>query len=188
MSKRSESKQSESKRSESKHYKVAENPKQLESYSTKTPYFSFNDEVHLTKVVKCYDGDSIYCVFKHNKKYSKFKIRMDGYDSPEMKPSRKLDDEIREDIKRRAKLAKQRIEELVLNQNVYLFCHDFDKYGRILGTVKINLDDNMTVNEIMVEEGHGYPYEGGTKRIQQLPDVKRDVKHKKRLLSHFVLS
>jgi endonuclease YncB( thermonuclease family) len=157
----------------SKSYKIAENPKQLETYSTATPYFSFNDEVHLAKIVKCYDGDSIYCVFKHNKKYQKFKIRMDGYDSPEMKPSRKLDDEVREDIKRRAKLAKKRIEELILDKNVYLFCHGFDKYGRILGTVKINLDDSATVNEIMVEEGHGYLYEGGTKKIEQLPDTKK---------------
>ena len=40
----------------------------------------------------------------------------------------------------------------------------FDKYGRLLGTVKLNHSDKKTVNDIMVEEGHGYPYYGGTKK------------------------
>jgi endonuclease YncB( thermonuclease family) len=52
------------------------------------------------------------------------------------------------------------LEELILNKNVYLLCKDFDKYGRILGVVKYNLSDKKTINDIMLEEGHGDPYFG----------------------------
>ena len=126
-------------------------------------YFTFDGQTHLVKVVKCYDGDTFYCIFKCNGKYSKFKIRMLGYDSYEMKPSKSIPEIERKEIKRRAKAAKERLEELILNKNVYLICHEFEKYGRILGTVKININDTKSVNELMVEEGHGYEYHGGTK-------------------------
>ena len=40
------------------------------------------------KVVGVYDGDSITIVMKYNNKLDKFKIRMTGYDAPEMKPKK----------------------------------------------------------------------------------------------------
>ena len=75
----------------------------------KCKFFTFTG-VHLAKVVKCYDGDTIHCIFKIDGNYHKFKIRMDGYDSAEMKPSLKLDPTIRKELKEKALLAKQNLD------------------------------------------------------------------------------
>lgn len=125
--------------------------------------FSFDKEIHLAKVTKCYDGDTIHCIFKHNGKYSKFHVRMLGYDSCEIKPSKNIEKIKRDEILLKAQNAKKRLEDLILNKNIYLYCESFDKYGRILGSVKLNLNDKKTINDIMIEEGHGYIYYGGTK-------------------------
>lgn len=125
--------------------------------------FSFNGETHLAKVVKCYDGDTIHCIFKHNQKYSKFHIRMYGYDSPEMKPSTLIDEKTRNEIKDAAIKAKQKLEELILFKIVILECLNFDKYGRLLANVKLTKNDKKTINQIMIECGFSKEYYGGTK-------------------------
>ena len=143
-------------------YNIIETNDELNKYDD-CDFFSFNGEIHLAKVISCYDGDTFYCIFQCNGNYSKFKIRMYGYDSAEMKPSKSIPEDQRQEIKAKAIAAKHRLEELILNKNIYLFCKEFEKYGRILANVKLNLDDEKTINDIMVNEGHGYPYFGGTK-------------------------
>ncbi len=125
--------------------------------------FTFDGQVHLAYVYKCYDGDTIYCNFKHDGQYYSFHVRMEGYDSCEMKPSKSIPETERNEIIRKAKEAKTRLEELVLGKCVYLFCGKFDKYGRILGKIKVNLNDTEYVNDVMKKEGYGYEYYGGTK-------------------------
>ena len=93
---------------------------------------------------------------------------MFGYDSWEMRISRDVPDKERKVLKEKALLAKCKLEELVMNDLVYVFCQEFDKYGRILATIKLNLDDELTVNDIMINEGHGYSYFGGTKKPNRL--------------------
>lgn len=129
-----------------------------------TPFFNFDNELHLAKVVYCYDGDTLHCIFKHDNKYQKFIIRMYGYDSEEIRQSKSLDEESRQQAKEKAYNARDRLAELVLNKNIYIICKKMDKYGRILAEIKLNLDDKKTINEIMVEEGHGYRYYGGLKK------------------------
>ncbi len=133
---------------------------------TNCAFFMFND-VHLVKVIKCYDGDTMHCIFKFNGKYQKFKIRLSGYDSCEMKQSLKLEPHIRNELKLKANLAKEKLEELILNKNVYLFCQGQDKYGRILGIVKLTLDSEKSINDIMIDGGFGYKYEGKTKKTNE---------------------
>ena len=41
-------------------------------------------------------------------------------------------------------------------------CLDFDKYGRLLIKAYNNVDE-LSINEIMVNEGHGRAYDGGRK-------------------------
>ena len=50
------------------------------------------------------------------------------------------------------------------SQLVYLKCGKFDKYGRLLGTIFLNEHDTVSVNELMVNNGYGYEYHGGTKK------------------------
>lgn len=130
--------------------------------------FTFNGEIHLAKVVRCYDGDTCYCIFKHNNKYQLFSIRMYGYDSWEMKVGKDVPEEEKEILKQKGLDAKHKLEELVLGKCIYLFCREFDKYGRLLADIKINLDDKITVNQIMINEGYGYNYYGGTKKPNRL--------------------
>ena len=91
---------------------------------------------------------------------------MNGYDTPEMRPSRSKPNR---DIEiAAAKAAKRYLMSLVMespNQIVYINCKDFDKYGRLLASIYIHPEDTVSVNEMMVQKGHGYIYDGGTKRV-----------------------
>ena len=50
-------------------------------------------------------------------------------------------------------------------QLIFIKCKDFDKYGRLLAEIYVNFDDVTSVNDLMIENGHGYSYDGGTKRV-----------------------
>ena len=119
--------------------------------------FSLNNHYTTGKVVDVYDGDTCTIVFKWEGKYRKFKCRCYGYDSPEMKP--RLNIENREDIIKKAKEAKLRLQQLTAGV-VNIRCLHFDKYGRLLVEL---FNDNTSINSTMIEEGHGYIYHGGTK-------------------------
>lgn len=120
--------------------------------------FSLNGYSTQAKVVDVYDGDTCTIVFKWEGKYRKFKCRCYGYDSPEMKP--RLNVENRDEIKENAVKAKERLIKLTTDI-VRVECMDFDKYGRLL--VKLYKNNNSLINDIMINEGHGYVYNGGTK-------------------------
>jgi endonuclease YncB( thermonuclease family) len=124
-------------------------------------FFSF-EGTYFAKVIKCYDGDTIHCIFKYNGKFSIFKIRMHGYDSCEMRPRKNIVN--RDLIIKKAHEAKEYLEELILGKNIILECTGQDKYGRLLGIVKLKPDDIKSINDIMIENGYGYAYDGGTKK------------------------
>jgi endonuclease YncB( thermonuclease family) len=127
------------------------------------PYFSFKNKTFIAKPCNIYDGDTFTSIFEYRGELIKYKCRCMGYDTAEMKP--KLADKNREHEKELAHKAKDRFIEL-LNKHpsnlVKIECLDFDKYGRILVNVWNNIDDK-SINTIMIEEGHGKPYDGGTK-------------------------
>ena len=132
-----------------------------------TKLYSLEGRKFRAKVVDIYDGDTITVVFKLNGHYVKYKVRMYGYDSPEMKPLKNIPN--RMDIIANAKYAKAKLSEKILNKIVILECLKWDKYGRLLATVYLQhskllfcgIDENM--NNWMVEEGLGKPYFGGKK-------------------------
>lgn len=132
--------------------------------NTNTDLYTLEGLVLRAKVVDVYDGDTCTVIFKLNKRYEKHKVRMYGYDSPEMKPSRS--DPNRDEIKKKAKYAKKLLEEKILNKIVILRCGKWDKYGRLLGSIYINggcFSKNENVNEWMVDNNFGKPYFGGKK-------------------------
>ena len=137
----------------------------LKQADKSTPVFTLEGDMKLCKVVDIYDGDTIKVVFMDNNRINKWNIRMEGYDSPEMRPSRKLEN--RDEIKKKAVEAKNYLKSLIMNENqlVYLKCGKFDKYGRLLGYVYINQDDTESVNEMMIKNNHAYEYHGGNKKV-----------------------
>jgi len=126
------------------------------------PVFSLDGYSTISRVVDVYDGDTCTVIFEWEGKMRKFKCRCSGYDSPEMKP--RLNIENRADIIVKAKLAKTRLQELT-NVCIRIKCLEFDKYGRLLAEL-YTFYTNEHINQIMIDEGHGYVYNGGTKNNQ----------------------
>ena len=140
-----------------------------------TDTFTFDGSTKKCKILKVYDGDTLWLSTVLFNKIYKMRIRMDGYDSPEMKPS--LKNKNRDEEKKAAKEAKEYLEKLILNRVVDVKFGKYDKYGRSLCTVYYDLPtyyyglklpmccfkSTINVNEQMISMGYGYPYKGGTK-------------------------
>lgn len=120
------------------------------------PMFSISG-IYKAKVVRCYDGDTLFCVMMYNNVLSQFCIRLLGYNSPEMKPKKGSykDEEDRQKIIKKAVECKEQLEKLVLNKIVTLTVEKFDAFGRLLAYVKV---DGIDVNYFMLEHGFGVPF------------------------------
>jgi len=135
-----------------------------------TPLYRFDNKKFYCKVIDVYDGDTITIAVKLNRKIYQYKVRMYGYDSPEMKP--RLNIPNRNEIIQKAHKAKEVLSEVILNKIVVVEIQKktWDKYGRLLGVIYISIrrgltmkSYNLNVNEYMIDKGHGYSYYGGTK-------------------------
>lgn len=128
----------------------------------KGPDFSMDGEEYIARVVDVYDGDTCRIVFYRNGEYQQHRARMNGYDSPEIKPSLTL--VLRDKHIEAAKIAKNELIGMIFKpeQLVKVKCGKNDKYGRLL--VTIFLENGINVNEWMVAHHFGIPYHGGTKK------------------------
>ena len=134
------------------------------SYNNDTPLFSLEGNFVQCKVVDVYDGDTCKVVFPLNGEIYRWNVRLTGYDTPEMRPPRSQEN--REEEIKAAYAARDFLRGKVMNQDqlVYIKCGEFDKYGRLLGTLYLEENDEVSVNDLMIENGHGYAYDGGTKK------------------------
>ncbi len=129
----------------------------------KFPLFSLKGRRFVAKPTNIYDGDTLSMIFEFNGEILKYRCRCMGYDSPEMKPSKSKQDRELEIVL--AKKAKQRFTELLEKHQsklVSIECFEFDKYGRLLVNI-YNQVDTKSINQMMIDEKHGKPYDGGTK-------------------------
>lgn len=127
------------------------------------PYFNFDNQTYIAKPCNVYDGDTFSVIFDFKGELIKYRCRCYGYDTPEMRPSKQNPNRLKE--KELAYAAKQRMIELVEahpSKLIKIKCLKFDKYGRILIKAWNNVNEK-SINEIMVEEGHGKWYDGGKK-------------------------
>lgn len=126
-------------------------------------YFSWDGMTFDAIPCDTYDGDTTgFCWIYCNKVY-KYKCRCMGYDSPEIRC--KADDPEREAKKELARKAKDFFIELMAQDTtVTIHCGKFDKYGRVLVTMYNKTNGDKSLNDIMIENGYGYPYFGGTKK------------------------
>lgn len=129
--------------------------------------FSYNGETKIARVVSVYDGDTLRLVFFNGGRLVQHTARLNGYDSPEMKPPRTRPD--REKEVAAAHRARDQLMAWVAapGQLVAIDCGSFDKYGRLLVTMWTltapPLSRDRNVNLAMIAAGHGVPYSGGTK-------------------------
>ena len=128
---------------------------EINNIPTFAKYFTKDIDGYICSI---YDGDTCTAIIPIGCKLVKISIRMNGYDCPEMKPSKSnLDRDF--EIKF-AKLAKEKLSSLVLNKRILIKANGLDKYGRLLANLNIN-DNN--VNEYMLTHRYGYMYSGKTK-------------------------
>ena len=126
-------------------------------------YFSLKGNVFYALPCNIYDGDTFSVIFEYKGELIKYRCRCNGYDTAEIKPS--LNDPNRDHEKELALKAKDRLIELLNKHETKLIkieCLEFDKYGRLLINFWNNVD-KKSINEIMISEGHGKPYNGGSK-------------------------
>jgi endonuclease YncB( thermonuclease family) len=125
----------------------------------------WKDELLFAKVLSCYDGDTCTVKIRRNGRFFKEKVRMYGYDSPEMKPSKDMKN--RDEHVHRAILAREALVEKCEGKYVWLECKGKDKYGRILAEIYLPTlfgKERKSINQWMMENGHGIAYDGGTKK------------------------
>jgi endonuclease YncB( thermonuclease family) len=127
-------------------------------------------------ILSIYDGDTCTVGFKRKGEFLKTKVRLLGYDSPEIKPRKNI--EHRNEEIAAAYRAKDFLDKLTQNKIIWIEFDKNDKYGRPLATLYteqsyfklkclsitwLSITKRVNINEFMVQQGHGYPYEGGRK-------------------------
>lgn len=134
-----------------------------------TPTWSLNNTYTQVKVIKVYDGDTIWIAMYIKGKIYKLKVRLTGIDTPEMKPPKSQKNRDKE-IKA-AKESKKFLADLVDQKVIWMKCGEWDKYGRLLGTIFIIerkcliCKNKINVNQLMIKNGYAKAYDGGTKEV-----------------------
>lgn len=125
--------------------------------------FSLNGR-HRVRVVSIYDGDTFTAMWTYAGFVMREKIRVIGYDSPEIKISLSIPKDLREKMKAAGKSAKEYLSGLIMDKSggvVDLLVEGRDKYGRLLS--KVYLQDGRSVTDLMLDARHGFEYGGGTR-------------------------
>ena len=110
------------------------------------------------RVIDVYDGDTVTVVFFIGDVPVKYKIRLIGIDTPEIRMAKgKMKIE-----KIAAKKCRDFLKALIQDHIVDILIHRWDKYGgRLVGDVYMDLNTN--ISNLMINNGYGVPYDGGTK-------------------------
>ena len=131
-------------------------PDEIKDIQTLNQYYTGeNMDAYICSV---YDGDTCTAIIQMENIPIKISVRMNGYDCPEMKPSKNKKD--RDNEIKFAKMGKEKLIYLVKDKRVKMNFGGLDKYGRLLGTIFVN---NLNVNDYMLKCGYGYSYSGNTK-------------------------
>ena len=134
-----------------------------------TPTWSLNNTFTQVKVIKIYDGDTIWIAMYLKGKIYKLKVRLAGIDTPEMKPPKSQKNRDKEILA--AKESKNFLANLIDQKVIWMKCGEWDKYGRLLGIIFIIerkcliCKNKINVNQLMIQNGYAKPYDGGTKEV-----------------------
>jgi|TARA_B110000879_G_C11179391_1_gene517570 micrococcal nuclease len=110
------------------------------------------------KVTRVVDGDTVDVDIDlgFGMIYKKQRVRLHGIDTPESR-TRDLEE------KKYGKAAKAHLKGL-LSGKTRMVCHDKGKFGRILGEMFAEIDDEwVSVNQIMITDHHAVAYMGQSK-------------------------
>lgn len=141
------------------------------------PPFSLAGRILPGRVLSVYDGDTLTVALPIFGEVFRFSVRICGIDTPEIK-SKQLENKLRA-IKARNRvlrlcgmvgvgaeeaLSKKEIEARLGTQvcMVHVECGEFDKYGRLLVTLRAGYGA-PSFADVMISEGLAYAYSGDTK-------------------------
>ena len=130
---------------------------------------SLNGETCIAFITNVYDGDTCTANIQSKCGVYQWKVRMNGYDTPELKSN------FESEYKVHAKACSNILRNLILNRTVILQCYSYDKWGRVLADVYISNyppsildfqthpDKYINVNKWMLANTPATPYVGKTK-------------------------
>jgi hypothetical protein len=119
---------------------IDDSKKTTDSLKNKCQPFTLEGDIVQGYCISVYDGDTCTVNLRTKIGEHEWKIRMQGYDSPEIKSN-----EIEE--KKHAKACKEMLKELIQDKHIWLHCGSFDKYGRLLGTIYLLHSEALCVKE-----------------------------------------
>lgn len=111
-------------------------------------------------VVRVYDGDTVIAVIDKGFQNLKLeKLRLAGIDAPELRPRKagRTEEDLEEE-KRRARLATERVRELIEGKQVVIQTKKTGKFGRWLADIYLPDDPTRTVNQLLLDEGLAAEY------------------------------
>lgn len=141
-------------------YFIKKELQELDYAPTKMDMFSLKGQLVVAKPYSVYDGDTANFVFKFNDNFARYRFRMIGYNTPEIRS--KDPEEKRKAIEARDYLASR-----INGKKCLLYLGDFDKYGRPLCDIYLiedptNLNPETIfdchINQEMITKGYGVPY------------------------------
>ena len=130
----------------------------------------------ITEINRVLDGDTIDVTIDLGfDLYKKERVRVAGVDTPEKRTRDLEEKELGIDatnwLKKHLEEAISGEEDLVIRTELV---GGVGKYGRLLGWLYI-ADSQLSLNEMMIEEGYAWAYDGGTKQknFEELREIRR---------------
>lgn len=127
-------------------------------------FFNLNGIETWGKIVNIYDGDTCHVVLLLDKKPYKFRVRLANIDTAEKNSA-----DPREAAW--AVRAIERFQSLIShNPIVWISCHNFDKYGRLLADLfPVDVETNrviqdQSINDILLHDLLAYRYDGSKRK------------------------
>jgi endonuclease YncB( thermonuclease family) len=151
---------------------------------SKVPFYSLNNLKTYARVADVYDGDTLTLVLKIYGEYYKYKCRLLGIDTAELRksgdysPSEKAYEARNYVIKYITNIHidssynKKMIKDIFETKSycVLINCGEFDKYGRLLCTVYKDAYEDISLNTLLINEKLAYEYFGGTKHADLIEE------------------
>ena len=138
----------------------------FDKYNSKdVPWLSLDGIECECKVIDVYDADTVTIMLPYNEKMCKVKCRLVGIDSAE-KRTKNIDE------KKVSIEATKWLRDMINNKVIWVKCGDWGKWGgRMLGTLymtKVDCENGNSINDMIVDNGYAYYYDGkGKKNFQE---------------------
>jgi endonuclease YncB( thermonuclease family) len=128
------------------------------------------------KINRVVDGDTIDVTIDLGfDLFKKERVRVAGVDTPEKRTRNLEEKELGIDA---TNWLKKHLEEAISGEEDLIIRTELvggvGKYGRLLGWLYIS-DSELSINELMIEEGYAWAYDGGTKQknFEELREIRR---------------